>query len=273
MALPAGTELANFEIVRLLGAGGMGEVYLARDRRLDRHVAVKVLPVEVTTDSHRLARFEQEARAASALNHPNICHIYESARRGRPALTSRWSTSRARRCAQRLKRGAAELREALEIAHADRRRARRRARRRHRASRHQARERDDPPRRLRQGARLRPGQARAVGDGGRRRTGPPEPWRTDPGIVDRHGRLHVAGAGARPRGRCAHGHLGLGVVLYEMVAGRAPFTGATGSDVLVAILDREPAPLARGRAGGPRPNCSASSARRCARIPSGAIRS
>src|SRR6516164_6113002 len=75
MALPAGTRLGAYEIVTLIGVGGMGEVYRARDARLNRDVAIKVLPSEVAADVDRLARFEREAQLLASLNHPNIAHI------------------------------------------------------------------------------------------------------------------------------------------------------------------------------------------------------
>src|SRR5499433_1216562 len=77
MTVVAGTKFDRYEIISPLGAGGMGEVYLARDIRLERKVALKLLLDERTRDDQRLLRFEQEARAASALNHPNIITIYE----------------------------------------------------------------------------------------------------------------------------------------------------------------------------------------------------
>jgi Tol biopolymer transport system component len=77
MNLKAGTKLGPYEIVAPLGAGGMGEVYRARDARLDRSVAIKILPSSVANDPERLRRFEQEARATGALNHPNILAIYD----------------------------------------------------------------------------------------------------------------------------------------------------------------------------------------------------
>ena len=77
MSLTAGTRLGAYEIVSLLGAGGMGEVYRARDTRLGRDVAIKVLPEAFSTDADRLRRFEQEARAAAALNHPNILSVHD----------------------------------------------------------------------------------------------------------------------------------------------------------------------------------------------------
>src|SRR4051794_17355185 len=72
-----GTTLGGYEIVDVLGAGGMGDVYRARDARLGREVALKILPPHLTHDASRVARFRSEARAASALNHPNAVTIYE----------------------------------------------------------------------------------------------------------------------------------------------------------------------------------------------------
>ena len=83
MALAPNTRLGGYEILSLIGAGGMGEVYRARDLRLERDVAVKVLPAEAATDSERLERFAQEARATAALNHPNILAVYDVGSEGR----------------------------------------------------------------------------------------------------------------------------------------------------------------------------------------------
>lgn len=80
MPLPAGTRLANYEILAFIATGAMGEIYRARDLKLGRSVAVKVLLKELSQNPDRLRRFEQEARAASALNHPNIVHIYDIGR-------------------------------------------------------------------------------------------------------------------------------------------------------------------------------------------------
>jgi eukaryotic-like serine/threonine-protein kinase len=77
MALSTGTKLGPYEIQSLLGAGGMGEVYRARDARLDRIVAIKILPASFAADHDRMQRFSQEARAAAALNHPNILSIFD----------------------------------------------------------------------------------------------------------------------------------------------------------------------------------------------------
>jgi serine/threonine protein kinase len=77
MSISSGTKLGPYEIVAPIGAGGMGEVYKARDSRLGRDVAIKVLPEEFAADKERLARFEQEARAASALSHPNILTVFD----------------------------------------------------------------------------------------------------------------------------------------------------------------------------------------------------
>ncbi len=77
MTLSAGARLGPYEILSPLGAGGMGEVYRARDERLKREVAIKVLPASYSQDADRLRRFEQEAQAAGALNHPNITAVHD----------------------------------------------------------------------------------------------------------------------------------------------------------------------------------------------------
>src|SRR5262245_27169077 len=77
MTLPTGTRIGPYELVSWLGAGGMGEVYRARDPRLARDVAIKVIARTFAADAHRVSRFEQEARAAGQLNHPNILAVYD----------------------------------------------------------------------------------------------------------------------------------------------------------------------------------------------------
>src|SRR5438876_11644649 len=75
--LSSGTKLGRYEIRSQIGAGGMGEVYLAEDTQLHRKVALKILPADLASNQDRMRRFEQEATAAAALNHPNIANIYE----------------------------------------------------------------------------------------------------------------------------------------------------------------------------------------------------
>src|SRR5262245_40602960 len=104
MSFSPGARLGAYEVIVLIGAGGMGEVYRARDTRLGREVAIKVLPAGVAADPERLQRFEQEARAAAALNHPNILAVSTSAStrrraQGRLRRTSCQSCSKGRPCA------------------------------------------------------------------------------------------------------------------------------------------------------------------------------
>jgi len=76
MPLSDGTRLGPYEILSALGAGGMGEVYRARDTKLDRAVAIKILPEAFAADTERIARFQREAKTLASLNHPNIAHIH-----------------------------------------------------------------------------------------------------------------------------------------------------------------------------------------------------
>jgi eukaryotic-like serine/threonine-protein kinase len=244
VTLAAGSELGGFEIVRLLGAGGMGEVYLARDRRLNRHVALKVLPARVELDPHRLTRFEQEARAASALSHTNICHIYHL---GDTADHRRYIVMEhvdGETLHERLLADRPALREALDIAIqiASALTAAHAAGIVHR---------DIKP----ENVMIRRDRVVKVLDFGVAKLLPPAmglaPHRptetvagTEPGSIV--GTIdYMAPEQARGLPVDARTDIwALGVVIYEMVVGRRPFGGATRTDVLAAILEREPEALA-----------------------------
>src|SRR2546427_5474573 len=115
MMLSPSTRLGPYEILSPLGAGGMGEVYRARDTRLDREVAIKVLPAAFSQDEDRLRRFEQEARAAGMLNHPNILTIFEiGTHDGAPYIVSELLEGEELR--EPLNHGALTLRKAVDYA-------------------------------------------------------------------------------------------------------------------------------------------------------------
>jgi eukaryotic-like serine/threonine-protein kinase len=115
MNLTPGTKLGPYEIVSLLGAGGMGEVYRARDSRLKREVAIKVLPQALSLDSDRLRRFEQEALATAALNHPNILAVFDiGTHEGAPYVVSELLEGETLR--ERLRGGSLAMRKALDYA-------------------------------------------------------------------------------------------------------------------------------------------------------------
>jgi eukaryotic-like serine/threonine-protein kinase len=115
MNLASGTKLGPYEIVSLLGAGGMGEVYRARDSRLRREVAIKVLPQALSLDADRLRRFEQEALATAALNHPNILAVFDiGTSEGSPYVVSELLEGETLR--ERLRSGAIPIRKSLDYA-------------------------------------------------------------------------------------------------------------------------------------------------------------
>ena len=200
-----GRELGHFRITEAIGAGGMGVVYKATDLRLQRTVALKLLPPELSNDDGRRSRFEREARAASSLNHPNIVTVYEVDRDGELDFIAMEFVEGETLSAAIAKGLAVEtaLRYATQIA----RRPRGRARRGHRPPRPQAGQRDRQAGRPGEGAGLRPGQARR----GRVRRHP----RTDaerrasnrPRKRGGDARVHVAGAGRGPAARRAQRRL------------------------------------------------------------------
>ena len=115
MALAVGTRLGPYEIAAQIGAGGMGDVYRACDTRLHRDVAVKVLPESVAADADRLRRFEQEAHAVAALNHPNILALYDIGEdRGLHFLVSELLEGESLR--DKLAGGALPVRSAIDVA-------------------------------------------------------------------------------------------------------------------------------------------------------------
>src|SRR5512136_2852616 len=115
MALSAGTSLGPYEIQAAIGAGGMGEVYKARDTRLDRSVAIKVLPPAFSADPERRARFEREAKTIAGLNHPHICTLHDvGEHEGSTFLVMEHLTGET--LAQRLEKGPLPLEQALSVA-------------------------------------------------------------------------------------------------------------------------------------------------------------
>lgn len=241
-AYSPGTHLASYEIVSFISRGGMGEVYLAHDQRLSRKVALKVLPGVLTRDIDRLRRFEQEARSASALNHPNIITIYEIAKVGPTHVIAtefvEGETLRNVIAGSRL-----ELSQALHIAIqiADALTAAHKAGIVHR---------DIKP----ENVMLRPDGYVKVLDFGLAKLvehvpepvaaeAPTRQVRTGAGVV-----MGTAGymSPEQARGKDVDARsdiFSLGAVIYEMVSGKKPFDGETPSDTLAAILRLDPEPL------------------------------
>ena len=241
MTLPAGTQLGRYELRSPLGAGGMGEVYLGHDVQLDRPVAVKLLPPQFTLDDDRLRRFKQEARTTSALNHPNILTIFEIGEvGGAHYIATEFIDGITLR--QKIQDAPVKLDEALgigiEVASAL-------------AAAHEAGivHRDIKPENI---MLRKDGYVKVLDFGlaklseqqaSRSATAQTLGGETDPGIV--LGTVTYMSP-EQARGLKVDGRtdiFSLGIVLYEIITGRAPFSGATPSDVMVSILNREPPPL------------------------------
>ena len=244
MTLDAGTRLGPYEVSVPLGVGGMGEVYRARDTRLGRDVAIKVLPREFAAEPDRLRRFEQEARAASALNHPNILTVYDvGTHAGAPYLVTELLEGESLR--DRLKEGALPARKAVDLAVEV---ASGLAAAHEKGIVH----RDLKPENL---FVTTDGHAKILDFGLAKLITPAAgaasasdvstvAGATEPGTI-----LGTAGymAPEQVRGHTVDHRadlFALGCVLYEMLSGERPFAGATVADTLAAVLTRDPRPLA-----------------------------
>jgi len=237
----AGQSLGHYQVISLIGAGGMGEVYLAEDTRLGRKIALKILTTHFTRDSDRLRRFQQEARAASALNHPNILTIHEIGQiDSRHFMVTEFiegETLRIRMAKAQMNMSDA-LRIATHIASAL-------------AAAHAAGivHRDIKP----ENVMLREDGIIKVLDFGLAKLTDPKTSEADATTLVKTEQGMVMGTAHYMSPEQARGLpvdartdiWSLGVVLYEMVGGRVPFEGHTSSDVIAAILDKKPVSLAR----------------------------
>ncbi len=246
--LDVGTKLGPYEIETAVGAGGMGEVYRARDTRLDRTVAVKVLPTHLASDPALRQRFEREARAISSLNHPNICTLHDVGRQnGVDYLVMEFLEGET--LEKRLEKGALPVKQVLEygmqIAEAL-----------DRAHRQGIVHRDLKPGNVmltRSGAKLMdfglakpPALPAGLLSGTDSPTSPSasKPLTQEGTIVGTYQYMapeQIQGQEADARTDI----FALGVLLYEMATGQRPFTGKTALSVMSGILEREPEPLSR----------------------------
>ncbi|MGI9069592.1 MAG: protein kinase domain-containing protein [Pyrinomonadaceae bacterium] len=247
MTITPGTKLGRYEIRSKIGEGGMGEVYLAQDTELERIVALKVLPADVADDQQRMNRFVQEAKAASALNHPNILTIHEIGQADATRFIATefidGETLRQHMAAAQLNLNetldiAIQIASALEVAHE--------AGITHR---------DIKPENIM--LRRRDSIVKVLDFGLAKLTAPESSefdaeaatkafFKTDPGTVVG---TAIYMSPEQARGIPVDGRtdlFSLGVVLYEMVASHVPFAGSSANEVISAILSKEqPAPLAR----------------------------
>jgi eukaryotic-like serine/threonine-protein kinase len=243
--LSADTTLSHYRITQKIGAGGMGEVYLAEDTRLRRKVAIKVLPESLARDEARLRRFEQEAFAASALNHPNILTVYEFGVEGETHfLASEYVDGETLHA--RLRHAPFIVNEALEVAVQVARAL---------AAAHEAKivHRDIKPENI---MVRRDGYIKVL-DFGLAKLSEREPSSTSTGSESPTRVMFRTEAGTvvgtipymspeQARGMPIDARTdiwSLGVVIYEMLTGHRPFSGDTPTDVIVSVISSEPSPI------------------------------
>jgi tRNA A-37 threonylcarbamoyl transferase component Bud32 len=239
-----GKKISNYQVLSLLGKGGMGEVYLALDLRLGRKVALKLLPQQFIQDPLRVKLFEREARAASALNHPNIITIFDIGQcEGVHFIATEYIEGQTVR--QRLRGSPLPLREALKVAIQTAGAL---------AAAHEAGiiHRDIKPENV---MVRRDGYVKVLDFGLAKLTETAAVTNVDLEAVTRQTTYTMPGmvmgtvsymSPEQARGETVDGRsdiFSLGVLLYEILIGKTPFTGPTALDALAAMLEREPAPL------------------------------